>query len=929
VPTSIAKPLTEQEKQELEALLFEMTSRGMPIKDELKNLITPEPIKSTTFRRSENGYFIREDGWIYNPGPQAAAFIASPSRFVLAIAGRGCVSGDTKINGVPIAERNSIDLVRTLSGNHLATGGFLKGKDNLFRVTTEFGSSVRVTEHHRFLTPKGWLPLNQLGVGSLVLSDGTLRGVLGTQISSDCAVNYSEGFHQYGELYDLLEQVSLDILRQLHKLDGDSSALYLYDLLSIVDFSSLALFRLCVEYQVGLISFSQLPNLLQTLVQFLYKIYQSRKVLIDCLEETSWFLENVHQIPVVFPASLEHTQQSHQIRHRYSLSAFEIFLSSKETHNLPNQDVYQEFALEKDFLSSCRNALGTEYLTYDRFFSMSLDLDQTLGQFGIHSEFLKLFGQFVSTEDFPSLLEEKQIYQKILQLYIPEQKIYGGTLQSLLHKFLPQLVSVFVRDLSFLGDHSLDLLELVKHNRNSSTQFDKIQGVKFDGFGDYYDLTVPDARHYVADGLFHHNSGKSAAGAQKAMDKISKGLDGAVINPIFSDFKTSTWPEFKRWIDWSMVVPSQRHRKSDAWEPHQPFTMVFTNGAKVYCKGLKDPKSARGANINWLWYDEAASDETGMSWKIAIASVRVGENPQAWATTTPKGKEHWLYKFFIERDIPQEAVELLQKDAKILIEVFKWSIIDNKANLDPAYYASVISAFPSGWLRAQEIDGEFAEEGGKIGDRNWFNGKVRNEAPEIVSKRLRFWDLAATEKKQVKDDPDDTVGTLLSKRFDTEVKKDIFCIEHQVAGKWEWKQLLEAIANTARHDGPEIPVILEEEPGSGGKNQVAAVKEYFKTFPELAFHKVEGQNARKVGDRVMAANHWFGLASAGQMEIVKGNWNEKFLSQLDGFTQIVHDDFVTSVTGAMTKINPFKSWVRQKFMSVGSKQGGKDKAQNK
>lgn len=126
-------------------------------------------------------------------------------------------------------------------------------------------------------------------------------------------------------------------------------------------------------------------------------------------------------------------------------------------------------------------------------------------------------------------------------------------------------------------------------------------------------------------------SGKSAAGAQKAMFKIMQGEDGAVINPIFSDFKTSTWPEFKRWIDWNMVVPSQKHRRNDAWEPHQPFTMVFSNGAKVYCKGLKDPKSARGANINWLWYDEAASDLTGMSWRIAIASVRIGKNPQAWA----------------------------------------------------------------------------------------------------------------------------------------------------------------------------------------------------------------------------------------------------------------------------------------------------------
>lgn len=414
-------------------------------------------------------------------------------------------------------------------------------------------------------------------------------------------------------------------------------------------------------------------------------------------------------------------------------------------------------------------------------------------------------------------------------------------------------------------------------------------------------------------------SGKSASGAQKAMAKIRLGLDGAVINPVFGDFKNSTWQEFKRWIDWNMVVPSQRHRKNDAWMPSQPFTMVFINGAKVYCKGLKDPKSARGANINWLWYDEAASDETGMSWKIAIASVRVGKDPQAWATTTPKGKEHWVYKFFIEREIPQEAMEILGKDGRILIETFRWSIEDNKSNLDPGFYASIVTAFPSGWLRSQEVDGEFATEGGKIGDRRWFDGKIRDTAPEVVNKRVRFWDLAATEKKQVKDDPDETVGTLLSKRYEQEVKKDLFCIEHQIAGQWEWDDLLAAIANTARHDGAEVPVVLEQEPGSGGKNQVAAVASYFKTQEDLKYHKVVGQDAKKVGDRVMAANHWFAVAAEGRFEIVRGSWNEKLLSQLDGFTQLLHDDRVTSVTGAFSYTNPFRTWVKTKFFSLNGK----------
>jgi predicted phage terminase large subunit-like protein len=415
-------------------------------------------------------------------------------------------------------------------------------------------------------------------------------------------------------------------------------------------------------------------------------------------------------------------------------------------------------------------------------------------------------------------------------------------------------------------------------------------------------------------------SGKSGAGAQKALRRIMQGESGAVINPVFADFKTSTWPEFKRWIPWNMVVPQQRHRRREEWEPHQPFVMVFTNGAKVYCKGLNNPRGARGANINWLWYDEAASDPTGMAWNIAVAAVRIGREPQCWATTTPKGTEHWVYKFFINRDIPQEVIDVLANSVggdRILIENFHGSIDENKANLDPAFYASILMAYPSGWLRQQEAEGEFANEGGKIGDRFWFNDKVLDSAPDTISKRVRFWDLAGTEKKRAKDDPDETVGALVSKFKLEDKDAPQFCIEHMVTGYWEEEKVLSAILNTARFDGPTIPVYIEQEPASSGKNWIAVIKQEFKKYPELQAHRVEGIPAKDVGDRVLAAStYWFGQAAAGNMWIVRAEWNDKFLGQLDGFTQIEHDDRVTAVTGAMYKLNPYRIWKRVPFLAI-------------
>lgn len=432
--------------------------------------------------------------------------------------------------------------------------------------------------------------------------------------------------------------------------------------------------------------------------------------------------------------------------------------------------------------------------------------------------------------------------------------------------------------------------------------------------------------------------GKSGSGSQKALFKIMQGESGIIMNPDFENLKLSTWPEFKEWIPWNMVTPSQRHRRNAEWQPTQPFAMVFLNGAKVYIKGGKESGSSRGPNVNWFWYDEAGRDDVGLAWHITNAGVRVGKDAQAWATYTPRPMEHWSYKFFVLKEIPPETLrefEEISKGDRILIECFHATREDNRVNLDEFFYINLSASYASGHMRAQEYDGDYANEGGKIATRKWFEGGVDDvsgenveykrtiidKPPEFVLKRVRFWDLAATEKKTVGigkkkelNDPDETVGSLVSKFH--EEKETVFCIEHQVGGFWKWDDLLDAIANTARHDGPHIPVVIEEEPGSGGKNQIAAVKTHFKKFPELSSHMVIGQKAKEVGDRVMAANHWFALAASGHIYMVRGEWNGKFLSQLDGFTQVAHDDRVTSVTGAMNHLNPFKAWAKSSFLSL-------------
>lgn len=780
--------------------------------------IPPELLRQTkrylTWPIDDKGFFNKLDGTHYNPTESQGGFVTSNAVFSAFIGGRGCVAPETLINGVPIAERRDVGLVRTLNGQQLASPGYLKGVAPLYHLQTESGSEVLVTEYHRILTPFGWRRLNQVQVGDLILSDGTWHVETGKEIKSNSLDYYSFCFHLYDELHTLSEGAVLGILQQSHKPASYNNAWPVSFLLSTVDFLAPQLCRLFLEYSTSSISYEQLLHQFQD-------FFQSR----------------------LFPP-LIHSD--------------ELWLS------------YQDKSFSDEQSASLSGHSTLSYISWP-----SLSRSAHLGVASLRRR-LRL--------DFLLVVER------------------------------------LLRDLSFEVFQVLSSLP-PSNEYNYNAFFDKIESISYVRDGEYYDLSVPVQEHYSAQGLFHHNSGKTCAGAQKALIKISQGENGAVLNPDFENFRISTWPEFREWIPWDLVTPKQQYRKEESWQPQQPFRMTFKNGVSVICKGLKNPDSARGPNINWLWYDEGGVDLDGLSWRVAVASVRKGVRPQAWVTTTPRGIDHWIHDLFVDKKIPEDAMEAYEKLIEIneeerrgFVEIYYGSIYDNEKNLNPMFMSQMLATYPSGWLREQELSGKFVNPAGSLGDRSWFDGMKLPYPPEVVKKRIRYWDLAATEKKVVKgkvvNDPDESVGTLMSVLDSGE-----FVIEHQTGGFLEWDGLLRSIRDTSIRDGVDVKIIVEEEPGSGGKNQVAAISKYLKDSI-IGHPGCDGWKPPQ--DRVSLANIWFGEAKQKRVFYVDdGSWGtERFLSQLDSFPDVKHDDLVTSVTGARMNVSPFKKWKEIEFLSL-------------
>lgn len=137
------------------------------------------------------------------------------------------------------------------------------------------------------------------------------------------------------------------------------------------------------------------------------------------------------------------------------------------------------------------------------------------------------------------------------------------------------------------------------------------------------------------------------------LNRIRRRCDGLMLSPTLPHFKISLWKEARRWIPWDLVVPKHQDRQKEEWEPYGPFTIVFTNGATLECRGIDNEGSCEGPNVNFVFFDEARHKPTPLALKVLDGRVRIpvadpdtGEMipPQMWLTTTPR--KHWLYDYF-------------------------------------------------------------------------------------------------------------------------------------------------------------------------------------------------------------------------------------------------------------------------------------------
>ena len=219
------------------------------------------------------------------------------------------------------------------------------------------------------------------------------------------------------------------------------------------------------------------------------------------------------------------------------------------------------------------------------------------------------------------------------------------------------------------------------------------------------------------------------------------------------------------------------------------------------------------------------------------------------------------------------------------------ALIDDNAILmktNPEYKASLMALSKvdrerllfGNWLARPE-DGMF--------DPDWF--KIEDKLPVPTGPRFRYWDRANTEKSEKNKNPDATAGVC------GYLSGDIFVIEDIQHFRATPAQNELKIRRTAEIDGRDVTIIIEQEPGSSGKDVAYGYQErVLKGFVVRA--------DRPSGNKIDRAKPLSSMVERGKVILKRANWNKAFLDEAAAFPPPVsgHDDMVDAASGCLNAL---------------------------
>lgn len=158
-------------------------------------------------------------------------------------------------------------------------------------------------------------------------------------------------------------------------------------------------------------------------------------------------------------------------------------------------------------------------------------------------------------------------------------------------------------------------------------------------------------------------------------------------------------------------------------------------------------------------------------------------------------------------------------------------------------------------------------------------------APVEIGRWVRAWDLAATEKSEANPDPDWSASVKMGRSASGRVV--VVHATHDRVGPHHVRQL---VNSTAALDGLAALIRLQQDPGQAGKDQLQQYVAMLSGYPVFGRHVT--------GDKITRALPYAAQWQAGNVDLVRGPWNEAYVAELDAFPDGAHDDWVDASSEA-------------------------------
>lgn len=178
--------------------------------------------------------------------------------------------------------------------------------------------------------------------------------------------------------------------------------------------------------------------------------------------------------------------------------------------------------------------------------------------------------------------------------------------------------------------------------------WDRIKSIAYERTDFFYDLYVPGEEHYIADGIWSHNTGKSR-GILQVIAYFCEAIPGL---RVLLCRKTRESMTSSTLVEWEECFP-EGHEVLNGPQREQRSIYHFDNGSEVACIGLDKPQKVFSTKWDIIYFEELTEEGVTLEqWELFYRGLR-GNHPinnqhLLIGSCNPTYPEHWARQRILE-----------------------------------------------------------------------------------------------------------------------------------------------------------------------------------------------------------------------------------------------------------------------------------------